>query len=201
MVEFDGRRRRYVPLDVLVAHGRFGTKLIDKWGIEGIGTWMLFLAACKREPVQGTFTYTTDAEGWGKLGATASGFTLDEFWRVTGQCKKTSRRRHGRVSYIVCTVWETWNSGAGAALNPRSEPHITKDLAANTNGLAAITRTELEVDFDLEGEGEKGLKNGTAEPVAKATEPEPKSHYRDSLEPVSFTARYEMAKLRKEGAA
>lgn len=127
MADFDKRRSPYVPIDVLIAFGDFGTKLADKWGIEGLGCWMLFLAACKREPVQGTFTYTTDAEAWGKLGGCATGFGLDEFWTLTGRYKKTSRRRHGRITYVTCTRWDTWNTWRGPSQKP-SKP------AQNTAG-------------------------------------------------------------------
>lgn len=155
MTEFDNRRRQYVPLYVMVAFGKFGSKLIEKWGIEGIGTWMLFLAACKREPVQGTLTYTSDDEAWTKLGARAAGFTLDEFWRVTGHLKKTSRRRSGRISYVTCTVWEDWNTARGGSQNPRSDQQNTEDLPRDVPGKEQNATPEVEVDFEVDSESEE----------------------------------------------
>lgn len=125
MTEFDNRRRPYVPMDVLVAFDDFGTALIEKWGMEGICTWMLFLASCKREPIQGTFTYTTDEEAWGKIGAAATLLTLDEFFRFTGRWKKTSKTRSGRIKYVKITpkLWDKWNTRPGR--NPSKSPQNT----------------------------------------------------------------------------
>lgn len=107
----DGRRRRYVPLDTLVAFSPFGAKLVEKWGMEGLCAWMLLLAAAKREPVQGTFTYTSEPEAWTKLGAVATSFTFEEFVAFCGRFKQTRKRRSGRVTYVSIPSWEGWNKG------------------------------------------------------------------------------------------
>lgn len=161
MADIDGRRRQYVPLDVMIAFGDFGAKLGERWGIEGIGAWMLFLAACKREPVQGTFTFTSDAEAWTKLGATATAFTLDEFFRFTGQHKKTRRRRHGRVSYVSCTSWNTWNTVRGGAQNPSKQAQNTTQLSPDTAELSPI------IPAEVEGEAEKVKVNSEVEAEAE----------------------------------
>lgn len=162
--QFDGRRRQYVPMDVLVAFDDFGTALIEKWGQEGICTWMLFLAACKREPVQGTFTYTTDEEGWGKLGAQAKGLTLDAFFRFTGQWKKTSKRRSGRIRYVRVTpkLWDKWNTPTRQ--KPRSEAQNTRTKPGESEQNAA-PEVEVEVEREVKVEVERSLRSldGTAD--------------------------------------
>ena len=143
MAEFDQRRRPYVPMDVFVAFDDFGTALVEKWGMEGICCWMLFLAACKREPNQGTFTYTTDEEAWGKIGAQATLFTLDEFFRLTGRWKKTSKTRSGRIKHVVVTpkLWEKWNTKPGR--NPRKQAQNT-DKKQTENGEIRTPEAEAE---------------------------------------------------------
>lgn len=164
MTEFDNRRRPYVPMDVLVAFDDFGTALIEKWGMEGICTWMLFLAACKREPVQGTFTYTTDEEGWGKLGAQATGVTLDMFFRFTGQWKKTSKRKSGRIKYVRITpkLWDKWNTTTPR--NPRSEAQNTSKKQTDYPE-DATPKVEVEVEEEVKVEVERSLRSlsGTAD--------------------------------------
>lgn len=130
-------------MDVLVAFDDFGTALIEKWGMEGICTWMLFLASCKREPIQGTFTYTTDEEAWGKLGAVATLLSLDEFFRFTGRWKKTSKTRSGRIKYVTVTpkLWNKWNTRPGR--NPSKSPQNT-DRKPPKSGAKAAPEAEAE---------------------------------------------------------
>ena len=150
-MEFDHRRRPYVPLDVMVAFEDFGTALAEKWGMEGLCAWMLFLAACKREAIQGTFTYTTEAEGWGKLGAQASLFTLADFFRFTGRWKKTSKRRSGRINYVtvVPKLWNKWNTTNPQ--NPRKRPSNTRILQKDSGKLHAL-KAEAEEEVEKQAE-------------------------------------------------
>lgn len=151
--DFDGRRRRYVPMDVFLAFGTFGTKLLDKWGMDGLCTWMLFLAACKREPNEGTFTYASEDEAWSKIGArpTPGGLTLDAFWTFTGHQKKTSRTRHGRVTYVVCTRWKDWNTPKTSGEKSSKTQENTEEIPDENR---TITAPELEVEVEGENEGE-----------------------------------------------
>lgn len=149
----DGRRRRYVPLDVNVAFGRTGGKLLTKFGNEGLFTWMLLLAAAKKETPQGTFTYTSDPEAWTKLGGIPTAFTLDEFFVFTGQLKKTRRTRTGRVQHVSIRGWEQWNKAW--------ETQVARERSASKR--AQITRrigeehandTSTEGEYEGEYEGE-----------------------------------------------
>lgn len=106
----DRRRRQYVPISSRIAFTRTGTALLDRWDMEGLCAWMLFLAACKRELVQGELVYTSDEEAWTKIGAEPKAFTLDEFFSFTGRLKQTRRTRHGRITYAICTRWKEWNN-------------------------------------------------------------------------------------------
>lgn len=157
--QFDNRRRRYVPLDVMVAFEDFGTKLLDRWGMEGLCAWMLFLAACKREMNQGTFTYSSEEEGWAKLGAKASGFTLDDFFKWTGTQKKTSKKRSGRVRYISCSVWEKWNTMHVSQQNPRSQPQNTETIRDESEEMPEDRQELSAPDSDSEVEGETEVQN------------------------------------------
>jgi hypothetical protein len=136
----DKRRTPYVPLDSFVAFKRTGQTLKKKWGMEGLCTWMLFLAACKRDIVPGTLTYSSDEEAWAKLGALATRFTLDEFFAVTGRLRQTRKRRLGHVTSVECSNWDTWvtdyrrqqqtdwqrgNRAPSEGANAFSEPQVT----------------------------------------------------------------------------
>lgn len=157
----DKRVRRYVPLDVFVAFEEPGLTLRQKWGNDGLLAWALYLAACKREPIQGRFTYVSDAEAWGKLGMDApGGFTLDDFFRLTGRLKNTSRTRSGRVSNVLCTKWGLWNNAwdrqREAEKKARIRAQRTGDSTETLPGQSPDDK-RTEVEGELEGEGEKEL--------------------------------------------
>lgn len=161
MKPLDGRRRRYVPVDTLVAFSPFGSKLYDKWAMEGLCTWMLLLAAAKREPVQGVFTYTSEAEAWTKLGATATSFTFDAFLTFCGRNKQTRKRHSGRITYVTLTSWAQWNKAYKTQQdderNPSTPPQNTAgdlaDIQRNSGGDTAA-KPNTESEGDPEGEAE-----------------------------------------------
>lgn len=154
-MSLDGRRRRYVPLDVDLAFGTFGSRLGERWGVEGLGCWMLFLAACKREHSQGTFSYRSEDDAWTRMGARPSGFTLDEFFRFTGDHKKTRRTRHGRLTYVTCTSWEDWNKPRGSRQNTSKPVDSNGEMRESVAEMREDVAPEVgsrSRNFDTEGE-------------------------------------------------
>jgi hypothetical protein len=156
----DARRRRYVPVDVLVAFTPFGTRLYDKWGMEGLCTWVLLLAAAKREPAQGIFTHTSEAEAWTKLGATATAFTFDAFTTFCGRNKQTRKRRSGRITYVEITGWKQWNKQWKNQQDSERNPSKPDDSNA-TEPLKRGGDPASEVEGEVEGEYESELEPRT----------------------------------------
>lgn len=157
----DRRRRRYVPVDTLVAFSRFGAKLNDKWGMEGLCSWMLLLAAAKREPAQGIFTYTSEPEAWTKIGAVATSFTFDEFVTFCGRNKQTRKTRSGRITYVEITGWQQWNKAYKTQQDDErktSKPGISEagdaaEMRLRSGGdVAPKPNTESEGEFEGEAE-------------------------------------------------
>lgn len=123
--------------------------------MEGLCTWMLLLAAAKREPNQGTFTFTSEPEAWTKLGATANGFTFNEFITWCGRAKKTRRTVSGRVSYVEIIGWQQWNDAwereADNRRKSRKRAQITPDISRNLSGTSPeVAGTEVEVEYEVE---------------------------------------------------
>lgn len=158
----ESKRGRYVPMDVNVAFKSFGSKLEIKWGMEGLCSWMLLLAAAKREPTQGTFTYTSEIEAWTKLGATATKFTFDTFITFCGRNKQTRKTVSGRVSYVEITGWRQWNDewsrqlDAGRKSRKRRESAPDKSRTPPGHSSDA-PGTEVEGENEGEVEGEQVL--------------------------------------------
>lgn len=156
MSEKDGRRRRYVPVDVLVAFSPFGTRLHDKWGMEGLCTWMLFLAAAKREPAQGVFTFTSEVEAWTKLGAVATRFDFAAFITFCGRNKQTRKTRSGRVTYVEITGWKDWNDAWRTQQDSEQKSRkraTSKPTKRRNSGADAETEVEAEAEDEYEAEG------------------------------------------------
>jgi hypothetical protein len=108
----DGRRAQYVPVDTGIAFGKTATRLKKKFGRDGLLTWVLFLAACKRSREQGTFTYTSESEGWQLIGLDypdTPTFSLDQFFAFTGRGGGTRLVRSGAVRRVSVVKWKTWN--------------------------------------------------------------------------------------------
>jgi hypothetical protein len=106
------RPDQYVPLSVRFFTGHTGTKLREKFGRDGPLVWACYLAACKEHRPEGEIEYASEAEGWHTLGFEPDErpkFTLEGFFRYTGQLKKTRKTRSGHVFYVVCTGWERWH--------------------------------------------------------------------------------------------
>lgn len=149
-----------MPVDVLVAFSPFGAKLEAKWSMEGLCTWMLLLAAAKREPVQGTFTYTSEVEAWTKLGATATGFTFDEFASFCGRAKQTRKTRSGRITYVEIRGWERWNDDWE---RQSASQRMTRKRGKSTRTVGERSEHDARTEADTETEGEVEAEPGSAD--------------------------------------
>ncbi|MFH2072608.1 MAG: hypothetical protein ABIJ75_07155 [Actinomycetota bacterium] len=138
-------------------HGDLSTRLQEEFGPVGPLVWVALLAAAKRSPVQGRFTYTTVREAWDLLGfiEPVDNFDLEGLWRRLGQLKKTRRTRHGRVTNITVTRWKEWNDPESTRLrdqrNPRSGGRNTGETPANScveDGSDSDSESESDIDSD-----------------------------------------------------
>lgn len=107
----DDRRRLWFAVDLRVFRDPFSIALLDEYGRDGICTWIAYLAACKRNSVEGQFEYGSEPEGWMTLDLDyprPPKFSLDGFFAFSGRKKKTRRERVGRLNVIVCRRWNEW---------------------------------------------------------------------------------------------
>lgn len=165
-----------MPLDSRLAFGKFGTRLDSEFGIEGIGVWVLFLAACKREPTQGTFTFSSEDEAWSKIGSRPPVHTFQTYLTFFGRMKQTRSTRSGRTTYVEIRGWDEWNTPKTRGQNPRSEPQITNGLSQSVGEMSPDVAPELELEVEVEGDSEGSAvreargEETTARPIAIAVE-------------------------------
>ena len=152
---------RYVPLSVHFATGSTRGKLLSRYSHAGLLTWVCLIAAAKRSRIQGEFTYVSEEQGWEELGLGypfTPDFTLDEFFRFTGQLKLTRKRRDGQRKHIEITRWEEWNDDYGKELDAerksRKRQENNPDTARTDVGQGAEHKG---TEYEGEAEGEKTL--------------------------------------------
>lgn len=155
----DGRRRRWIPLSVEFPFDKTGTRLQEEFGPAGVAVWVALLTAAKRAHVQGQFSYTTEEEAWRNLGIHGADFGWDDFLKVTGQLKKTRKRRRGRITDVQITAWEDWNdtqkTRPGRGENPRSDSGLTGQEDAYEKEI------ESDIEIDASNPFKRFLKGGS----------------------------------------
>lgn len=128
--------QRYARVDVEFLHKRTAKTLMRELGPGGPLVFIALILKSKDGVVPGTFTYSTEAVGWEKLGLedVDMGFTLDQFFKVTGRLKQTSRTPVGRQMNVRLTRYGDWQKDARryeeATKKARTRAHSTVD----TNG-------------------------------------------------------------------
>lgn len=144
----DSRRRRWYAMPVDWPHDNLGTRLHASFGNDGIAVWSALVAAAKRNHVEGTFTFATEEEAWHNLGLTPTVFTLEDFFRMTGRLKQTSKRRRGRVTDITLTRWEelqkTVTRSLEAERKARSRQRNARDIG--------VTDSDIDIDTDIDSD-------------------------------------------------
>lgn len=107
---------RYARIDVNFMHKRTADKLRNELGPLAQLAFLALILRSKDGATPGTFVYSTDAIGWEKLGLDPDRdgipFTLDEFFRLTGRLRQTSRTHVGRLTNVKLTRYEQWQKDA-----------------------------------------------------------------------------------------
>lgn len=154
------RPEPFVPLSIRFATGKTGSRILESFGVEGLGVWGCFLAACKASRPQGEISFASEPEGWALLGLTGfePQFTLEAFFTFTGRMKQTRRTRSGRVSYVVCTSWGDWNDAAkreaAKRRKSRSRPPSRRDIKRTSGVTESEPKRDLDIEIELEREEE-----------------------------------------------
>lgn len=119
---------RWLALDAEFMFKPFPRRLLERFGPAGVVTFFAFLCACKRSPIPGRITFGSEIEARVLLGLEDLEFvdnhgepwTLEDFWRFTGQQKQTRRTSRGRVRNVRATHWDVWQRPSEHARNRRS---------------------------------------------------------------------------------
>jgi hypothetical protein len=178
--------RRWLALDADFLSNPFTIRLLEQFGAAGVVTWVAFLCACKRSPTPGVFVYTHEAQALVELGifhlqlrgGAVDKWTLDDFWRFTGQQKQTRMTRVIHRKHVTCSHWGRWQQDARrqdeAERKSRSRGRNRRDIPRTSNGHDADTTRTMSHQTGQEKEKETPLPPKGAE-VASQREPNFKS--------------------------
>ena len=119
----DGRRTRWVAHDVYFLDEGLGHAMFERFGGVGIALWHGFIAACKKNHIEGQTSWSSDVEALQVLGLPGMSlvdndgepFTLDEWLKLLSDHKVIRRTSRGRRVKVACTKWERWQHDARRA--------------------------------------------------------------------------------------
>lgn len=134
--------QRYARLDVEFFHKRTARALSDKLGPCAPMVFIALILKAKDGAVPGTFTYASEAAAWEKLGLEHIdvGFTLDEFLKVTGRLKQTSRTPVGRLMNVKLTRYGDWQKDARRYEEATKKSRTRDKSTGDTQGTQQGTR-------------------------------------------------------------
>jgi hypothetical protein len=141
--KIDGRRRSWFACSVDILHSATGTKLQDELGPAAVACWIGLLAAAKRSPNEGRLSFSSEAEAWQLIGITRPedlGFTFEDLLKTLGTQKQTRKTRRGRVTNVVVTHWEDWQTS-------RSGPRNTREMRTKSERVVAPDK-DIDIDRD-----------------------------------------------------
>lgn len=172
----DRRKRRWVAHDVHFFENPLGLAIRERFGPVGMVIWFGFIAACKKNHIQGRVAFGSDYEALAIFGLPGmelvdedgQPFTLKEFFRLTGDHKVTRRTSRGRVTHVVCRRWTEWqdprNTRTTDSQTRRSEDVFTTKKETESN---RDIPSDLDLDLDPDSDQEKTLADAAA--TAKKT--------------------------------
>lgn len=162
----DGRRTRWVAHDVYFLDAGLGEAMFDRFGGDGIALWHGFIAACKKNHVEGETTFANDVEALATFGVPGlamrdndgKAFTLADWLKLLSDHKVIRRTSRGRRVKVVCTKWARWQQSASRSREAGRKAHTRAQPAQETRRSAPQkTRTdsgqypdEASPDLDLD---------------------------------------------------
>lgn len=171
----DRRRSQFIVIDTHIMASNTMQGILDHFGATGATVWFAYLAACKRNLVQGQITVSSESDALAQLGLhgirlvdnTGDAFTLDAFWTYLGRMKKVSRTSSVRAVHIRCTGWERWQSTTARDMKAAQ---MRSSRAGNTGTEDHETSTYTETETDTYTETDTDTKTDTPPPLAVVQE-------------------------------
>lgn len=156
----DGRRTRWVAHDVYFLDDGLGATMFDRFGATGIALWHGFVAACKKNHVEGEVSFASDAEaltifglpGMPLVDLDGQEFDLSDWLDLLSAHKVIRRSSRGRRIKVACTKWDRWQSAARRYRKAEQQAADRADAEADQDDDRADAGPSEDDNTDDEGE-------------------------------------------------
>lgn len=151
--------RQWIFFDADFFDNSFSQALTERFGWAGVGLFVAFLCACKRNLAQGKIRYRNEFEALDMMGVAdlplvdpqGVPFTLEEFWTFTGRYKQTSRTARGHTFYVSATGWEHWQKSL----------KTTQERERKRRSRAKLSHANVTPESETETESEKEIERAS----------------------------------------
>lgn len=197
----DGRRTRWVAHDVYFLDAGLGAAMYDKFGGVGIALWHGFIAACKKNHIEGQTAFANEAEALAIFGlpgmplvdSQGKTFTLDRWLRLLSAHKVIRRTTRARQTQVVCTKWTRWQQAAHrsnkaakeAARRAEADKQNPSSEAGNTATESPRSTADISTDLDTDTDRDRDT---DLKPPSSPPTPPPRAATKHQR-PAGFTAK------------
>lgn len=131
----DGRRTRWVAHDVYFLDEGLGEAMFDRFGGAGIALWHGFIAACKKNHIEGQTSWASTPEALSTLGLPGmtlvdndgEPFELEQWLKLLSDHKVIRRTSRGRRVKVACTKWTRWQQAARRSRKAEAQAEARDD--------------------------------------------------------------------------
>ena len=173
----DNRRTRWVAHDVYFLDDGLGATMFERFGAAGIALWHGFIAACKKNHVEGETSFTSEVDalltfglpGMPLVDLDGEPFALEDWLQLLSDHKVIRRTSRARRVKVACTKWGRWQQSARRSREadrkaearaaegeqtPRSEQEKAPPIHPRYEAdVSPDTDLDLDTDTDLELHG------------------------------------------------
>lgn len=127
----DGRRTRWVAHDVYFLDEGLGHAMFERFGAAGVALWHGFIAACKKNHIEGQTSYASVPEALATLGLPGLNlvnndgepFVFEDWLKLLSDHKVIRRTSRGRRVKVACTRWARWQQAANRSRKADQQAH------------------------------------------------------------------------------
>ena len=125
----DARRTRWVAHDVYFLDDGLGAAMFERFGAAGVALWHGFIAACKKNHVEGEISFASVPEaltvfglpGMPLVDGDGEPFELDDWFKLLSDHKVIRRTSRARRLKVACTKWTRWQQSARRSTKAEQE--------------------------------------------------------------------------------
>lgn len=155
----DGRVSPWFRVNAEIVTEATGSRLLDEYGVEGLGAWVALNAKAKQSANEGMVSFRSDTDLWTHLGIPDPGFGAEEFLRLLGRLHETRTKRRARVTTITLTRWDELQVRRGRRTHDASTTHPRRiDDEQNPRSAQELRTQDKDKDKDNDND------NDTASP-------------------------------------